>query len=340
MNGEPTLAHIDFWDVWQGDCSVIHLSDGSLIIIDVGPKRSPLISWLHGKSKMIRHVLLTHNDADHAGALSPLLADHGGRVQHLSMLLDRPKNDPKFEALFGHALAWGKRTGRSITQVTSGQTLWASQTQGLELKIVHPTFSESILADDPNKGCAMVVLESKQGWLKVWPGDLELGTVVKKCSGQTVHSMVGPHHGCPSDLLQKRNRASKYQAAIGAQELKLKSAFLSVGSGNTYKHPNPSYVYSLAKEGTHVVCSQVTKFCDAKRCTKGNRPVFNGTALLGLPTPHIGVACRGTKRVHFQGDQAQMDKYAMAHLIEASKLATPLCLKGRGWKQGDAVTLP
>ena len=335
-----TLSYIDFWDVWQGDCSVLHFSDGSLIIIDVGPKRSPLIAWLHGKTFQIRHVLLTHNDADHAGALAPLLADHAGRVEHVSMLLDRPKGDPKFESLFRHAYEWETKTGRAITQASTGQTLWASQTQGLVLKIVHPSFSETILANSPNKSCAMVVLESKDGWLKAWPGDLELGTVVKKCAGQSVHSMVGPHHGCPSDLLQKKNGKSKYQAATGAQALKLQRVFLSVGSGNTHKHPNPSYVYSLAKVGTHVVCSQVTKACDDKRCVQGSRPVFNGSAAYGLPAPASGVACRGTKRVYFQGDQALEDKFAMRHLLEVAKLGKPLCLKGRGWNHGEPVTLP
>jgi hypothetical protein len=282
---------------------------------------------------------LTHNDADHVGALASLLAEHGDRVEHVWMLLDRPKNDSKFETLFNRAFEWETKTGRAITQAASGVSLWASTDQGLELKIIHPTFSESILADDPNKGCAMIVLESKDGWLKAWPGDLELETVVRKCAGKSVHSLVGPHHGCPSDLLQKNGKA-KYAAATGAETLKLKRVFLSVGSGNIYKHPNPSYVFSLAKAGTHVVCSQVTKLCDGSRCVQGSKPVFNGSAMLGLPSPHKGVACRGAKRVIFQGDQAQEDKFAMQHLLATAELESPRCLKGRGWNQGDEITLP
>lgn len=336
---EPILSHIDFWDVWQGDCSVIHLSDGSLIIIDVGPKNSPLIDWLYGKSKIIRHVLLTHNDADHAGAMPSLLADHGDRVERVSMLVDRPKNDPAFDRLFRYALQWEERTKRAITQAISGQVLWTNVVQGLELKIVHPSFSEGVLANTPNKSCAMAVLESNSGWLKVWPGDLELETVVQKCDGKRVDSMVGPHHGCPSDLLKSRG-AKKYLASTGAEALKLKRAFLSVGSDNRYGHPNPSYVFSLAKAGTHVACSQLTSCCDTSRWSAGNRPVFNGSGRLGLPAPRKGVACRGTKRVFFRGDKALDDNLTIQHLLEVAKLEKPLCLKGRGWKKGDAVLLP
>ena len=254
------------------------------------------------------------------------------------MLLDRPKNDPKFEALFNCAFGWETRTGREIKTVVSGQSMWLSANQGLELKIVHPSFSELMNADNPNKSSAMVVLESKEGWLKVWPGDLELETVVTKCGGKSVHSLVGPHHGAPSDLLPKGGKV-KYRAETGAEALKLKRAFLSVGSCNQHKHPNPSYVFSLAKAGTHVVCSQVTKVCDAKRCNS-RRPVFVGSAMLGLPSPPKGVACRGTRRVSFLGDQILPDKFAMQHLLAVAELDTPLCLKGRGWTKGNEVTLP
>src|SRR5258708_8392617 len=64
---------VDFWDVGQGDCSVIRLPDGSLIIIDVGPRTTPLIDWLQEKPRRIHSVVITHNDADHAGGLPALV---------------------------------------------------------------------------------------------------------------------------------------------------------------------------------------------------------------------------------------------------------------------------
>ena len=330
MPVEPTLSHIDFWDVGQGDCSVVHFSDGSIIIIDVGPKRSPLINWLHEKPKLIRDIILTHNDADHVGALASLLAEHGDRVGHVWMLLDRPKNNVQFEQIFSYALTWEKKTGREIQTALSGQSIWNSRKQGLELKIVHPSFSELMIANNPNKSSAMVILESKDGWLKAWAGDLELQTVVRKCATQTVHTLIGPHHGAPSDLRYKGQ--AKYSASIGAEALKLNNAFLSVGTGNGYKHPNPSYVFSLAKAGTHVSCSQLTKICDKKKSVAG-KAIFNGSAMLGLPAASTGVACRGTKRISFNGDQILPDKYEMQHRLAIENLETPLCLKGSGWKK-------
>ena len=65
---------VDFWDVGQGDCSVIRLPDSSLVIIDVGPRTRPLIDWLQEKPRRIHSIVITHNDADHAGGLPGLVS--------------------------------------------------------------------------------------------------------------------------------------------------------------------------------------------------------------------------------------------------------------------------
>jgi beta-lactamase superfamily II metal-dependent hydrolase len=52
-----TRLEVVFWDVGQGDCSTLQLPDGSLVIIDTGPRGSPLIDWLNDHpGKKIRAV--------------------------------------------------------------------------------------------------------------------------------------------------------------------------------------------------------------------------------------------------------------------------------------------
>ena len=80
---------IDVWDVGQGDCSVITLPDGSLFVIDVGPSYSPFIPWIAARPHLrIFCLALTHNDADHCGALTPLLDATLGRLGKIRALVE------------------------------------------------------------------------------------------------------------------------------------------------------------------------------------------------------------------------------------------------------------
>jgi beta-lactamase superfamily II metal-dependent hydrolase len=65
--GSPSLKHVDFWDVGQGDCTVLNFTDNTVILIDTGGQRSPVVDWLANVRPTIRSVILTHIDADHAG---------------------------------------------------------------------------------------------------------------------------------------------------------------------------------------------------------------------------------------------------------------------------------
>ncbi|MEZ5431785.1 MAG: MBL fold metallo-hydrolase [Verrucomicrobiales bacterium] len=67
MNRDHADLEVDFWDAGQGDCLVIKLPGGRLILIDTGPRGCPLIEWLREgsrRSAAIEAVILTHNDAD------------------------------------------------------------------------------------------------------------------------------------------------------------------------------------------------------------------------------------------------------------------------------------
>ena len=78
------------WDVGQGDCTVIRLPDGRLLIIDVGPPDSPILDWLLQRpQERIYAVVLTHNDEDHCGCAIEMIDDLGSRLKGLFLLIDR-----------------------------------------------------------------------------------------------------------------------------------------------------------------------------------------------------------------------------------------------------------
>src|SRR5438270_7348291 len=101
------LLEIDLWDVGQGDCTVIKLPNGKLLIIDVGPRGSPLVDWLNERrheAARIESIILTHNDADHAGALPSIITEHKNRIEGIWMLLDREVSAPHFQKIFRAAV--------------------------------------------------------------------------------------------------------------------------------------------------------------------------------------------------------------------------------------------
>lgn len=329
---DSELTRIDFWDVGQADCSMLHFSDNSIMLIDVGKRGCPVVDWLADHPRQIRAIILTHNDADHAGALCSIVAAHRAQIGGIYMLMDRSKADEKFQKLFRCALEGERLKHYEIKWANDGTQLWASPDGSTRLRVVHPSFSEFVLAGSPNAMSAMVVLEKDDRWLSVWPGDLSLNTVAGKCNGRQAWMLMGPHHGGP-DGYKRKPESATWVAAISPRR-----GFISVGTKNSYSHPRPRYVQLLGRSGCHVVCSQLTRACDPER-SRATRPVFQGSGALGLRASRSGVACRGSWRVTFRNGELVPDEFGAEHLQRVAGLRRPLCLKGRGWKKGDPVPI-
>lgn len=333
------LLEIDFWNVGQGDCTVIKLPSGRLIIIDVGPRGCPLIEWLReGRRRdvQIESVILTHNDADHSGALPTIISEFKHRIGAVWMLLDRKKDDMRFQRTFRAALVGEEEGFYKIRRVEDGQLLWSHKESNTCLRIVYPTLSQNVLADDPNDTSGMIMLEACGQNLLTWPGDLQLRTTASVLSGKSPWMLMGPHHGGPSDYPTKavrknlpesalKNRMTEMRAAAAA--LEPKRGFISVGTKNSYHHPRPGYLRLLANQGTHLVCSQLTTCCDRQRVVNA-LPVFEGSGALGLRTAKSGVSCRGAMRVYLKDGELYPDEFDRNHRERVATLHRPQCLRG------------
>lgn len=317
------LKHVDFWDVGQGDCSVMVFDDESLVIIDTGPKGSPLVDWLSDRPKRIRSIILTHNDSDHAGALSSVLAGTGSTIEAIHLLVDRPIKSPPFQKLFSLAMK-GEAEGRYQLQRLEADKVIFTDSAGIRLRVVHPSFSENVMASSPNDASALLVLEKDQEWLAVWPGDLSLKIVAEQVGNNKPCVMVGPHHGAPKG--HKRGEpGAAYTASISPR-----NTFISVGTNNRYDHPRPRYLTMLGRLSTRIRCSQLTRVCDTRQIHTGI-PVFNGAAMLGLRPSRTGTACRGAWRLSIKNGEVSGDHFESEHLSRVAKLRRPQCLKAFGW---------
>jgi beta-lactamase superfamily II metal-dependent hydrolase len=327
---------------------VIHLPDGRLVVIDVGPRGCPLVEWLREGTRrgvQIAAVVLTHNDADHAGAMPSFVAENKHRIGGVWMLVDRRTSETSFQKIFRAALD-GERDGHyAIRTLTAGQSIWSDQDRNLDLRVVHPGFSTNVLASNPNETSGVIVLDHRGRNLITWPGDLELRATAQVLRSGHPEILIGPHHGGPSDYPSKSVRRKLSASAMSARMLELREAasslrpdvnFISVGTRNPHHHPRPGILNLMARQGTRVICSQLTDCCDRQQVLE-RTPVFEGAGALGLRASKTGVSCRGALRVYIQNGLIQLDEFSNHHIKRIARLQRPQCFKGRGWKAGDPV---
>ena len=315
---------VTFWDVGQGDCSTITLPDGRLIIVDTGPRGSPLIDWLNDHPKIIHAVVLTHNDADHVGALPALVGQFMNRIQSFFMLVDRPANNPVFNKTFRCALEGEKKGFYKITRLEIGAVVWQDPALNVELVTISPSMSGNVLASSPNSASGILALRINGQTQILWPGDSTLARVAGDCAGAKPYVMVGPHHGAPEGY--------KKAAAVPAiQTINPSNAFISVATRNKYSHPRPKYLQRLERAGCHVLCSELTGVCD-RAAFRNNRPVMVNHLVLGLRPPRkLGVTCRGIWQLTWDGQKFLSDGFDEEHLSRIEKLRRPQCLRGRAY---------
>lgn len=306
---------IDFWNVGLGDSTIIRLPDQKLIIIDTGPLGSPILTWLSKRTEEIHAIIVTHNDADHAGSLPSLVKMPGKKIHSVFMLIDRDKKSEQFQNIWRPARQEEKAGRLKISNLEADTVIWANQNNSIEVR--HPSFSEGVEANNPNSASGIVCLLHKGEVLMIWPGDVPMKKIGEKCAGTTPHVLMGPHHGAPIDRDNKRFDKD-------VEKFKPERMFVSVGTELKYSDvPSPKYLGMQTRRGIRVMCSQLTSFCD-KRISK---PFIQTALLLGLHDCNSGISCRGCYRVTVAGSKITPDPYDAPHWDGVKKLKRPKCVK-------------
>lgn len=308
---------IDLWDVGQGNGTVVRLPDSKLILIDVGPKNSPIIDWIADNPRPIHAVAITHNDSDHAGSLPSLVKLPALSIDTIYMLVDRDKMSSAFQRLWRPVREEEQKKRLKVRLLTDETVVWSSG--DVSIKIIYPSFAENVDATTPNKTSGIVCLFYKNETKIVWAGDAPMEILAAKCAGITPYLLDGPHHGAPEDR-------DDPQFKTWVQTLQPKRVFISVGTTNRHNHPANKYLKLNAKRGCHLICTQLTKLCDNIHVNQ-QKPVLPSAALLGLRPAHNGVPCRGCLRLKVDlNGNITPDNYDAEHLKRVRQLKRPQCL--------------
>lgn len=320
---------IDFWDVGQGDASVLTLNDGSLVIVDVGDLNSPLPDWLKARpNKRIAGIAITHNDSDHAGALADILDACAARIDNLWLLLDRNPQDDRFKLLFYKAYALhrqGKLKLHNLQSTDIKIPLLKSLCGKLQLNVLYPDFAATLGTitqnrPNPNNISAILALEILNETKIIWTGDAPMSAVANICANHSPIVIVGPHHGAPVD-----RKLTGYKQTFSTPKPEV--VFISVGAANKYDHPTFDFINNHSALGRQVVCSQL-RHCDRKKLLNKTH-VLHSHLALGLLPPYSrnAVTCRGPMQLTLSCGELIIDRFHEEHKRELSNLQRPQCLK-------------
>ncbi len=320
---------IDFWDVGQGDATTILLPTGEYILVDAGPTPkygNPLVQWFaQSPAKTIKSVVITHNDWDHVGGLASLAHNPSQAIQSALFVHDRSaaRLPDKLKSLFD-VLKLREDVGKTKTHtLEAGVVIYEDAV--FRLAACHPSTLTSMGAKPNNHVSAIITLERKSDnvVLVVWGGDAPLGTIVKQCPGASPNVLFGPHHGCPLD---RPKTWSTYKNAL--EQIAPDCIFISVGRGNTYGHPDSTYVKCAASMGMTICCSEITAQCSTAGSLTGT--VFQGSGRLGYPVPPRTQQCRGTMRVFANADGIRYDSDQAEFVSRIKTFSKTLCLPTGG----------
>ena len=208
---------VSFLDVGQGDAILMQPAGAEPILVDAGPPGGGVVEALEQAGvERLGAVIITHDQADHAGGIGGLLA-----VVGVSEVL--------------HA-AIGRRTmelidesGVSRSRIHAGLVVRAGR---LRLEVLWPPPERLMAGADPNH--ASIVVEARwRGFSMLLCGDTE--------------AEAAPLDPGPVDVLKVAHHGSD-DAGLDAllDRIRPGLAVISAGAGNPFGHPTPTTLATLA----------------------------------------------------------------------------------------------
>ena len=218
-----------FIDVGQGDCSVIKLPDGSIIMIDAGEKTAvtAVAKYLdENKIDKIDYLVATHPHSDHIGAMADLIDNYDIG----SVFMPKVQNDT---STFMRLLTSVKNKGLKIKAVKAGDVLFDDK-EDVSAQFVAPN-SESY--EDLNNYSAVLKLTYKDTSF-LFTGDAE------KLSED---EMLKQGYDLSSDVLKVGHHGSSTSTSDKFLKAVLPEYAVISCDGKSYGHPSEKVVSRLKK---------------------------------------------------------------------------------------------
>ena len=227
----PSNFTVSFLDVGQGDATLIQHPDGSAVLFDGGRPEARVARLLHqaGVSRL-SVVIATHASADHHGGLAEVI-----RRFPVDVLLDGGDGtvDPDFRRL----LADARTRGIPVAPARAGLALRAG---GIAIDVLSPPpRPPGPPPEDPNPRAVVAIVRSGSFDLML-SADAESPTLAG-LDLPDVDAIKVPHHGSDDPGLGDVLQALRPEVAV-----------IEVGENNSYGHPDPDTLRTLARSVPYV----------------------------------------------------------------------------------------
>ncbi len=247
--GKPSVSkrkegelRIHFLDVGQGDCTLIELPDGKVLLLDGGNEsaKKPVLRYLNAlKIKTIDYLVLTHTDGDHCGSLEEVFACK--KVLNAYLPTSFTSNSAQYAQVYEAAV----REECAIAKPVRGVDLSAQGETPYALSFLYP-YAEGVSEGEESSAvlwldyfgtsaifCGDITTDEEEALLRDWRLGLLSATPVRLDS---------------TEILKVAHHGSKYATSEGwLTGLGVKTAVISCGENNEYGHPTEETLGRLSK---------------------------------------------------------------------------------------------
>lgn len=248
---------LHFIDVGQGDCSLIELPDGKIMLIDGGDEREQtatvVLQYLNALDvDVIDYLLVTHADTDHCGSLAKVLEEKKIKRAFLPVAnaTDNNAYAEFYTALLREEDCVFEYSSRSILLNGEGKTAYT-------LSFLYPytidveNIGENSSKDGENNKNSSVFWLDYQGVSALFTGDAPLSTepLLQRDSRLGLFENRGVDLES-TEILKVSHHGSRYSTSKEFVDfLGVETAVISCGKDNTYGHPSSEVCENLTAVG-------------------------------------------------------------------------------------------
>lgn len=221
--GPPATLTVTFFDVGQGDATLVQHPDGSAVLFDGGPPEGGVARLLRRAGvRRLSALVMTHASRDHHGGLAEVVERFP-----VDLLLDGGDGtrDRGFRTVVAAARDRGARHVKAVAPLTLRAGALTVDVHSPAPRTAGPP------PEDPNPRAVVAVLSS-DGFDLLLSGDAESDTLLPLALPD-VDAMKLPHHGSADPGLPEV-----------LERLRPEMASIPVGA-NSYGHPAPSTLGAL-----------------------------------------------------------------------------------------------